>query len=163
MATHASDGLAYANIHPLSGPNCRQALAMITKGIRQVAQKFGLDIHRHSSEWRWSHDVHDYYPVDPAPRWGHGKPVHPEIQAIMKSQCAGFARQLAELSGYKKFLSLIPNESPADEHAPSWSNGWFRDFDAATLVTFLAAARQSLGTTLAALCSSGPSRCCHVA
>ena len=117
---------------------------MITKGIRQLARKFGLDIHKHSSEWRWSHDVHDYYPVDPAARWGHGKPLHPEIQAILKSPMPGFASLLAELGGYKQFLSLIPSEAPTDEHAPSWSNGWFRDFDAAALVTFLAARNPKL-------------------
>lgn len=117
---------------------------VIGQKFRRIANKLGFDVHKHSSSnWRWSHDVEDYYPVDPTPRWGHGKPVHPEIQAVLDAQRGAISCLLSELANFRQLLSCIQNGSH-DNQWPSWTNGWFRDFDAAALVTFLTARRPNL-------------------
>ena len=90
----------------------------------------GLEIHRHSKTWRWSYGVHDYYPVDPNPRWGHGKPPHTKINDLLNRQRGEFAALLNQFLEHRDIIESVP--------ATYWDNVFFSYLDAASLVTMLA-------------------------
>jgi hypothetical protein len=76
-----------------------------TRFIRRIANAAGFDIHRYSgAEWRWSYNVDSYYPVDPLPRWGYGKPPHTQINKTL-DQCR--ADISARLSQFRKIDKVI--------------------------------------------------------
>lgn len=111
---------------------------MIKTFIRHAANTLGLDIHKYSTkEWRWSYDVEDYYPVDSDPRWGFGKPPHPQLIEIFSSQRSDILALLNRLSQSSQILASVPHVAPSSSNIPFWSNGWFENFDAASLVGML--------------------------
>lgn len=89
----------------------------------------GFDVFRHSKTWRWSHTVHDFYPLDPTPRWGHGKPPHPQLNDLFNQQRAQFEDMLDQLSKNKDAVDRVP--------PTYWKNPFFSWLDAASLVTML--------------------------
>jgi methyltransferase family protein len=110
-----------------------------TRFIRRIANAAGFDIHRYSgAEWRWSYNIDSYYPVDPLPRWGYGKPPHPQINKTLDQSRADISARLSQFRKIDKVINLIPRETNADSETPSWCNIWFGYFDAFALVATLA-------------------------
>lgn len=111
---------------------------MIKSAIRSAANAFGIDIHTYSRrEWRWSYDVDDYYPVDPTPRWGYGRPPHPQITEILNLRRGDISALLHRFSQYTDILASVPQEGHPNSKLPFWKNRWFENFDAAALVGML--------------------------
>jgi hypothetical protein len=72
---------------------------MIRRAVRRAANAVGIDVHRFSKAGGCgNYHVDDYYPVDLIPRWGHGKPPHPQITAILNQQREEFLAVLRQLS-----------------------------------------------------------------
>jgi hypothetical protein len=97
---------------------------------------------RFTDERRWSNYVHDYYPIDPKPRFGHDLPPHPEIAKRLDAARGGYEPAMAALAAAHDALHAIghearPRHSPITD--PTWNNVWFTALDAASLVAFLLA------------------------
>ncbi len=116
----------------------RHAANIIKKTIRHAANAAGIDIPKYpGTEWRWSYNVDDYYPVDPIPRWGHGKPPHPQISEILHQQRSDFSALLHRFSRCSGVLASVPLEGDPDSKIPFWRNGGFENLDAVALVGML--------------------------
>jgi hypothetical protein len=108
------------------------------QGIRRAANVVGVDIHLHSkTAWRWSHSVETYYPVDPVPRWGYGKPLHPQITKKFEAQRAEFATLLGKFSQSSEISGSVPLEGDPYSTAPFWKNSFFGYLDGAALIAML--------------------------
>jgi len=116
----------------------RHAANIIKKTVQQAANAAGINIGKYpGTEWRWSYDVDDYYPVDPIPRWGHGKPPHPQISEILHQQRSDFSALLHRFSQCSGVLASVPLEGDPDSKIPFWRNGGFENPDAVALVGML--------------------------
>lgn len=80
------------------------------------------------------------YPIVPTPRWGHGKPAHPQLYAIIDADRARYAAHLQSILGCAPALRSIPLET-VDPAGPCWVNPWFSGLDLAALHMFVAAQR----------------------
>jgi predicted O-methyltransferase YrrM len=107
-------------------------------GLSAIAKKFThrLGIHFH----RWPSDQHLFveYPVRQVPRYGYGRPPHPQIHAILNEHRGTFEEVLRGFAGIKPVLDSIPLEpSPEDPAKPFWNSEWFGPRDAAALMYFI--------------------------
>jgi predicted O-methyltransferase YrrM len=80
------------------------------------------------------------YPVRPAPRWGHGKPAHVELERRLargRDRYAGILR--GALAFREDLLRIARDPDPADPAAPSWINGFLAGLDSTLLYALLRA------------------------
>lgn len=113
---------------------------MITKTIQRAAHAVGLEIHRYpKKKWQWSYApfVEDFYPVDPIPRWGYGKPPHSQITDILNQRRSEFSAILRRLSRCTEVLASVPLDGDPHSITPYWNNSWFGNLDGAALVAML--------------------------
>jgi hypothetical protein len=82
------------------------------------------------------------HPVRPSPRWGYGKPAHPELERIIAAGRDRYEERLRSLLAFTDELAAIPFDGTGRD--PSWTNGWFQGLDAASLYGFLAQRAPSL-------------------
>ncbi|MDP4023178.1 class I SAM-dependent methyltransferase [Methylobacterium sp. NEAU 140] len=113
---------------------------MLKDLVQSAGRRAGVDIFRASSEpFRWSHTVHDYYPVVPSARWQPGTLPHGRLSAVLAREHAAYERFLDLLDAHADLLHAVPHEAGvADAKTPYWNNTWFTALDAAALVTMLA-------------------------
>jgi hypothetical protein len=78
------------------------------------------------------------YPVTPRPRWGHGRPAHPQLHRILDRGRERYRRHLRRIAELAPRLQAIPVSPPSDELEPAWSNPWFSGLDLAALYMFIA-------------------------
>lgn len=80
------------------------------------------------------------YAITPTPRWGHGKPPHARLHAIMDAHRGHYAAHLQAIAACEPALKAIPieTENPSD---PAWVNPWFSGLDLAALHMFVATHR----------------------
>jgi hypothetical protein len=79
-----------------------------------------------------------FYPINPKPRYGFGKPVHKKLNEIIKKNDANYQRLLADFLKFKKRILSIPTEKEKSLKMPYWENVWFTGLDGITLYGFLA-------------------------
>jgi hypothetical protein len=77
------------------------------------------------------------YPVKPSPRYGYGKPPHPEISRILETGRPEYARRLSDFCKLKGYLSQIPNDPSSEALEPSWAQRNFASLDAVALYGML--------------------------
>ncbi len=78
------------------------------------------------------------YPVKVSPRYGYGKPPHPQIAHILESGRTEFAWRLKGFCKLKQFLSEIPDEPPTNPIEPCWGpQRFFSSLDAVALYGML--------------------------
>jgi hypothetical protein len=104
-----------------------RTLGKITNAIRRLI----------GSPQRWSDTVDDFNPVHPTPRWGYGRPAHPEIARLLQSGSAAYAEQLHAFAAFRTDFAAVPADS-TDPALPHWDNGWFGGLDAAALMALIA-------------------------
>lgn len=113
---------------------------MLKDLVRSAGRRAGIDIFRASTDpFRWSHTVHDYYPVAPHPRWEAQSVPHRRLRAVLdraRPDCDTFVTALEDHAALIHGIAHAPD--PADPNAPFWNNTWFTALDAAALVTVLA-------------------------
>jgi len=104
----------------------------------------------HFMRWRLKELVHPEYPVmldyplRLEPRYGEGKPAHPEIAALLARNDEAYRATLNGLSGFSEHLMRIPetpNGSAAGE--PYWGNSYFSALDAIALYGLLGSRKPS--------------------
>lgn len=100
--------------------------------------------------WRIEELVHpDYpvildYPIRPEPRYGEGKPAHPELASILGRNDAAYRSTLAVLSQFSENLAHIPESANATAPGePHWDNGFFSALDAVTLYGLIGSRKPS--------------------
>jgi Methyltransferase domain len=113
---------------------------MMRKAIQRGLHAVGLEIHRYpKTKWHWSYSpfVEDYYPVDPIPRWGYGKPPHSQITVQLNQRREEFSALLSGFSQYRGVLASVPVEGDPKSKTPYWNISWFGNLDAAALIALL--------------------------
>ena len=69
-----------------------------------------------------------------AARWGHGRPPHPELAALIEGGRERYAEHLAAMGA---MLEQITASVMAGEELPYWDNLWLGGMDATSLAYFL--------------------------
>lgn len=78
------------------------------------------------------------YPVHAQPRWGHGKPMHAELERRIAQGRERYADLLRGVLRLREDLARIARQpDPADPVAPAWVNGFFAGLDSALLYALL--------------------------
>lgn len=71
------------------------------------------------------------FPFEPKVRWGHGKPPHPELHALIDGRRESFAELL------QTFVAMAPDLSVRDGDTPSWVNWYLGAIDVLALYGFV--------------------------
>ena len=82
------------------------------------------------------------YRVDPVPRYGYGRPAHPELTAILSANDERYRQILAGFLRFTPQLLRIPARAP--DSRPAWINKWFAGLDTFALYSFIAERKPSL-------------------
>lgn len=83
--------------------------------------------------WTYTFD----YPISGEPRWGYGRPSHPEIKNLLESRIDEYIELLKRFQLFKTEFSAILDE-PSGPTDPAWNNSWFSTLDAAALISLIA-------------------------
>ncbi|WP_218010808.1 class I SAM-dependent methyltransferase [Herbidospora mongoliensis] len=77
------------------------------------------------------------HPIDPEPRFGHGKPAHPEMTALVERNRSRYADRLGRFAKLADSLAEIPLRDSPKGTTPYWDNGWLPPLDALGLYGLL--------------------------
>jgi len=77
------------------------------------------------------------YAVEAKPRYGYGKPPHPEISAVLEEGIPQYAQLLQQFLTYSDELKQIAKDSDPSSREPNWLNQWFRGIDIVALYCFV--------------------------
>src|SRR5262249_52745235 len=87
----------------------------------------------------------DYYPIEPVPRYGYGKPFPPNLLATLNNGLLEYQQTLESFLPFLQQLLQIPRdpnpERPAD---PAWINGFFPGLDSLSLFGFVSTLKPKL-------------------
>ena len=78
------------------------------------------------------------YPVKPRPRYGYGKPAHPELTLLLSRGATQYRDLLREFLQLAPGLLGIPLHNSVDLREPCWSNNFLHGLDTLTLYGFIA-------------------------
>jgi hypothetical protein len=84
------------------------------------------------------------YRVEAIPRFGYGKPAHPELTSILAGNDAGYAKLLPEFLNFSDDLYRIPLREPSESAEPSWVQDWLDGLDTFALYGFIASGAPQL-------------------
>ncbi len=84
------------------------------------------------------------YPVRPAPRYGYGKPPHPELYEMFAAEREQYRERLREFLQFREQLLRIPLRQPRESTEPSWINKWLEGLDTLALYGMVAAHKPKL-------------------
>ena len=73
------------------------------------------------------------YPFESRPRYGHGLPVHRELQELLNGRRSAYAETLQGFLAEREHLAAIPAIGSDDSGEPRWLTPWVPLFDAAAL------------------------------
>jgi hypothetical protein len=102
--------------------------------IKKMSHSLGYHFHR----WPSDHHLFVEYPVRAQYRYGYGKPVHRQINAILEDRRGDFEQVLREMATLKPLFDEIHYEPPVGSPAePFWNSGWLGPRDAAGIMHFM--------------------------
>jgi len=78
------------------------------------------------------------YPVKLEPRYGWGRPTHPQLEALLAAGRPRYRALLEEFAANIDQLGAISTSSEAAPGQPSWSNDWIHGLDGVAIYSFLA-------------------------
>ncbi len=82
------------------------------------------------------------YKVQFRPRYGHGKPPHPQLARLLEEGRPGYARWLEEVKQWReRFWEIKPSGRERDPVQPVWNNGYLPGLDIMMLYAVLARRR----------------------
>jgi hypothetical protein len=84
------------------------------------------------------------YKVDAVPRFGYGKPPHPELSRILSSNDAQYLKVLTQFLGLSEDLLRISLREPEASPEPSWLHDWLDGLDTFALYGFVATRNPAL-------------------
>ncbi len=88
------------------------------------------------------HPYCEYVPIAHLPtrrteaRWGHGRPPHPGLDAIVASGAPAYERAVQAIASRRVELARIARDG-AGAGEPQWANAWIPALDGACLYTFV--------------------------
>ncbi|WP_218009262.1 class I SAM-dependent methyltransferase [Herbidospora cretacea] len=77
------------------------------------------------------------HPIDPEPRFGHGRPAHGELSALIDRNRDRYADRLTRFADLAGALAAIPVRDRPSGTTPYWDNGWLPPLDALGLYGLL--------------------------
>jgi predicted O-methyltransferase YrrM len=77
------------------------------------------------------------YEVKPTPRYGYGKPAHPQLEELIGRNRESYAELLKRFLTYKDDLLKIDLDAKRPED-PRWHDVWFQGLDAVALYSMIA-------------------------
>ena len=80
------------------------------------------------------------HPVNPAPRYGYGKPPHKKLYDLINGGRSNYSKLLQGFVKYKDFLKAIPIDA-VDSFTPYWKNIWIPGLDALSIYCLIAEKR----------------------
>ena len=98
--------------------------------LQRLANRAGFKVRRLSDN-----RVEFDYPVSDRPRYGHGKPPHAAIEALVARNRARYRDILTGIARRTTLLEGIPTER--EGAGPFWNNTWLPPLDAAALMHFV--------------------------
>jgi hypothetical protein len=84
------------------------------------------------------------YPVEPIPRFGYGKPTHPELTRILAGNDAQYVNVLSQFLSLSETLLQIPLRAAKASPEPCWMNDWLDGLDTFALYGFAATRNPAL-------------------
>src|SRR5947207_1824775 len=69
------------------------------------------------------------YPFDPVPRYGHGRPPHPELMELLRSGDQQYRDLIRSFRTFVPHLLRIPIDADQPSE-PFWNNAFFSGLDA---------------------------------
>lgn len=84
------------------------------------------------------------YRVEPVPRFGYGKPAHPELSRILASHDAQYLKVLTQFLSLSDDLLRIPLCELKASPEPSWLHDWLGGLDTFALYGFVATGNPAL-------------------
>jgi hypothetical protein len=84
------------------------------------------------------------YPVEPLPRFGHGKPAHPELTRILAANEGQYVKALSQFLGLSEYLLRIPLREPKASREPCWLHDWLDGLDTFALYGFVATRKATI-------------------
>lgn len=84
------------------------------------------------------------YPVEAVPRYGYGKPPHPELTRILAANNDKFSNLLSQFLVLSDALYRIPLRQPKESPEPSWMHDWLDGLDTFALYGFVATRKPAL-------------------
>jgi len=77
------------------------------------------------------------YPVRALPRYGYGKPQHPELTRILAANDTQYAEVLSRFLSMSDHLRRIPLHAPGQSPEPCWRQDWLDGLDIFALYGFV--------------------------
>ena len=84
------------------------------------------------------------HPVEALPRYGYGKPAHPEITRMLAANDEQYGVLLAQFTSLSDGLLGIPLRNDKASPEPCWINQWLSGLDTLALYGFVATTRPAL-------------------
>jgi hypothetical protein len=84
------------------------------------------------------------YPVEATPRYGYGKPEHPELTRILAQNDSEYIKTLKQFLSLQDLLLRIPLREPRESLEPSWLHDWLDGLDTLALYGFVATRNAAL-------------------
>lgn len=78
------------------------------------------------------------YPINPEPRWGHGKPSHKGLYDIVNKNREKYIELLRQFMKFNANYKNIPVYQTTKSKEPHWINNYFQGLDPISLYSFLA-------------------------
>ena len=89
--------------------------------------------------------IADFYPIHPAPRYGHGKPFPPKLLAVLEAGVPGYRTTLESFRVFiPDLLEIARDPLPQQPEEPAWCNGYLPGLDALALSGMVSVLRPSL-------------------
>jgi len=81
------------------------------------------------------------YRVDPRPRFGYGKPAHPQLESLFESAKIRFSIWISTIKEHSDDLLRIAQQAEQQSYQPTFRNGWFLGLDAAAYYCIVSEAK----------------------
>jgi hypothetical protein len=78
------------------------------------------------------------HPIEATPRFGYGKPPHPELSAILAQNRSAYRELLTGFLRYSSELKTIPLRSGTSPLEPFWLNEWYSGIDLVAFYSLIA-------------------------
>ena len=93
------------------------------------------------------------HPLQPAPRWGHGLPPHPELTALLQAGREGYADLLRTALDHVDTFRTIGRDYVSEDE-PYWQCGWLSPLDLIVLYSTIVTRRPRTYLEVGSGCST---------
>ena len=112
----------------------------MSKSWRKLAQKNGFFsvLYNFPRLFKGYRPIFLDYPVEPVPRYGYGRPPHPELYAMFARDRESYRQLLHGFLDFTAHLLAIPLRQAKTSPQPSWIHHWLDGLDTLALYGFVA-------------------------